>query len=306
LGGRVIREKRINRPREAFSVEETLAALSGLVERMNLQARGAPSIVGVGVALAGIVRRDDGFVAMAPNLGWHDVPLGPQIAETLGTSLPVWIANEADLGALAEHRRGAAIGADNVVYVTGEVGVGGSLIMDGRPMAGASGYSGEVGHIPLAANGVRCGCGSIGCWETVIGERALLERAGYPVDGGRAAIDALIRDARFGRRRPIAALNDVGQWLGRGIAALTNVLNPSMVVVGGLFERVYPFIEQPLSATFSELALAPSARIVSIVPAKLGLDAPLLGAAELAFEAVLDDPAALAQWGTHQEWRVVA
>ena len=221
-------------------------------------------------------------------------------------NLPLWIANEADLGALAEHRRGDGVGFDDVLYISGEVGVGGGLIIGGQQMAGAAGYGGEVGHIPLNPAGVACGCGSVGCWETEIGERALLERAGYPVDGGPEAIEAVLRDATAGVERPLAALDHVGRWLGRGIAALTNVLNPSLVVLGGQFERIYPFINESLKATFNELALRPSARIVSIVPSSLGLDAPLLGAAELAFEELLDDPIKLAESAGSHEWRVVA
>lgn len=306
LGGQVLAHRRANRAREAQSLDETISELAALVEQVRGSVDRTSQLVGIGVGVAGIVSRLDGVVAVAPNLGWHDVPLGPRIATALETSLPIWVANEADLGALAEHRRGAAMSADNVLYISGEVGVGGGLIVEGRQMAGASGYGGEVGHVPLNPQGVACGCGSIGCWETEIGERALLARAGYPADGGPPAIDSLIRDAVAGAERPLEALDHAGRWLGRGIAALTNVLNPSLVVLGGLFERIYPFVEQPLAKTFSELALRPSARVVKIVPGMLGLDAPLLGAAELAFDPLLDDPISLAESELSQEWRVVA
>ncbi len=96
---------------------------------------------------------------MAPNLGWIDVPLGRRLAAALATPVPISVANEADLGALAEHRRGAAVGVDDVLYVSGEVGVGGGIIVDGRPMTGVAGYSGEVGHIPFDPDGRPCRCG---------------------------------------------------------------------------------------------------------------------------------------------------
>lgn len=307
LGGKVLREERMNRPREAYSLDETVVALLGLIDRLGLETRPVAPIVGIGVALAGIVRRDDGRVAMAPNLGWRDVPLGPRLAEALGSAtLPISVANEADLGALAEHRRGAAVGIDDVLYISGEVGIGGGLIVNGRPMSGASGYGGEIGHMPLNPSGVRCGCGSVGCWETEAGERALLEQAGYPATGGLDALAELILEARLGTPRALAAFDHVGTWLGRGIAALTNVFNPRVIVLGGTFERIHPFVQRRLQQTFLELALPASAQIVSIVPAKLGPDAPLIGAAELAFEALLDDPASLAEYGNPHEWRVVA
>ena len=306
LGGQVLRHERVNRPREAFSLDQTTIQLVDIVDRLGRDARGLGPVVGVGVAFAGIVHQSDGVVAMAPNLGWRDVPLGQRLAAALDTPLSVHVANEADLGALAEHRRGAAVGVNDVLYISGEVGVGGGVIVDGRPLTGASGYAGEVGHMPLVPSGRRCGCGSHGCWETEIGERALLERAGYAMDGGRDAVDELIRDARLGSPRPLAALDHVGTWLGRGIAALTNVLNPSLVVLGGLFQRIYLLVERPLMATLNELALGPSARTVAVVPASLGIDAPLLGAAELAFEALLEDPLSFADTANQQKRRVVA
>jgi predicted NBD/HSP70 family sugar kinase len=277
-----------------------------LVDEIDARRNPPAPLIGLGVGIAGIVRREDAVVAIAPNLGWHDVPFGETLSDALGLRLPLWLANEADLGALAEHRRGVAAGYDDVLYISGEVGVGGGLIIGGLQMAGAAGYGGEVGHLPLNPNGIACGCGSVGCWETEIGERALLDRAGYPTEGGPQAIEALLRDATAGADKPLAALGHVGSWLGRGIAALTNVLNPSLVVLGGQFERIFPFIRGSLVATFDELALRPSARVVSIVPGSLGLDAPLLGAAELAFDGLLDDPIKLAESAGSQEWRVVA
>jgi len=103
---------------------------------------------------------------MAPNLGWWDVPLGRIVGEKLGTAHDVLVANEADLGALAEHRRGVGAAVDDLLFISGEVGVGGGIILDGRPLTGAFGYGGEIGHLPLNPAGARCGCGSDGCWES--------------------------------------------------------------------------------------------------------------------------------------------
>jgi predicted NBD/HSP70 family sugar kinase len=160
--------------------------------------------------------------------------------------------------------------------------------------------------MPLNPTGEACGCGSFGCWETEVGERALLARAGYPVDGGRRAVEEVLRDAEHGNDRASAALEHIGTWLGRGIAGLVNILNPQLVVLGGLFQRIYPYVKQPLMREVERLTLRPSYAVVRIVPASLGLDAPLLGAAELAFEHVLDDPASLAEPTDQTEWMVVA
>ena len=174
---------------------------------------------------------------MAPNLGWRDVPLGERLAQVLGAAVPIAVANDADLGALAELRRGAARGADDVLSSSGEVGVGGGLIVDGRPLTGVAGYGGEVGHMPVNPDGRPCRCGSIGCWETEVGEGALLRRAGHPPEGGRAAVDAVLREAERGSPVALAALAETGRWLGIGLAGLVNVLNPRLVVLGGRLRR---------------------------------------------------------------------
>jgi predicted NBD/HSP70 family sugar kinase len=228
---------------------------------------------------------------MAPNLGWRNVPLGGRLAEALGIDGPVAIANDADLGALAEVRRGAAIGADDVLFISSEVGVGGGLIVDGQPLGGAAGYGGEIGHIPVNPNGSACQCGSVGCWETEVGERALLQRAGYPPAGGRGAVDSVLLEAEAGSPMAGAALDSVGRWLGFGLAGLVNVFNPRLVVLGGLFGRIYPFVGETVERELDRRALPGPRSLVRIVPATLGVDASVLGAAELAFEPLLAEPA---------------
>ena len=245
----------------------------------------------MGAAVVGIVRRADGLVSMAPNLGWRDVPLGVRLAQALGVYVPIAVANEADLGALAELRRGAAIGEKDIVFISGEVGVGGGLIVDGEPLNGADGYAGEIGHMTVDPRGAPCRCGSTGCWETVVGGGALLARAGRPRESGRAGSDERLRDASRGSATDLAALEDVGRWLGLGLASLVNVLDTRVIVLGGLFGRIHPFVIEPLTRELDRRALPASRALVRVVPATLGVDAPLLGAAELAFEPLLADPA---------------
>ena len=309
LGGKVLRSARIDRSRGGVSVDETIDELARLargIAAFDEPAQADEHLVGVAIAFCGIVRRADGVVIMAPNLGWWDVPLGRIVGEKLGTAHDVLVANEADLGALAEHRRGVGAAVDDLLFISGEVGVGGGIILDGRPLTGAFGYGGEIGHLPLNPAGARCGCGSDGCWETEVGEHALLARAGLPVEGGRGAIDELLRRAANRDAEALAAFEHVGTWLGRGIAGLVNVLNPRLVIVGGLYVRIYSYIEEPMQREVGRLALRPSSAVVSIVPSALGVDAPLLGAAELAFEQLLDDPTSVSETGFITEWRVVA
>lgn len=291
LGGTVHDLVRVERPRTHLSLDEIAADLATLADPLLAPWRADPALLGVGVAVAGVVRRSDGVVRHAPNLGWRDAPLAARLGQVLGLDLPVAVANEADLGGLAEHRRGAATGVGSVVFVTGEVGVGGNLIVDGRPLVGAAGYAGEIGHLPVNPGGARCGCGAVGCWETEIGERALLLRAGRPVDGGRAAVEDVIAAAARGDAEALAAMEQLGDWLGLGVAALVNIFNPTLVVLGGLFERIHRFMAPSIERALEEHALAASHELVSVVPGQLGSDAPVLGAAELALEPLLADPA---------------
>ena len=292
FGGAVHDFARVDRPRGHLALDDIVGDLVELAGPMLDPLRGDPRLLGIGVGVAGVVRRSDGMVRQAPNLGWRDAPLGSRLRAALAVDLPVAIGNEADLGGLAEHRRGAAIGTDAVVYVTGEVGIGGNLLIDGRPLLGAAGYAGEIGHMPVNPEGGACGCGSRGCWETEIGEPAILRVANRPIDGGREGIAEVIAAARDGEPRATQAMAHVGTWLGIGLAGLVNILNPTLVVLGGLFERLHPFLAERVGEVLDERALPASRDLVSVVPAALGADGPVLGAAELAFEPFLLDPAA--------------
>lgn len=291
LGGEVLELVRVDRPREHKAPDDIVGDLLRLPPVRAHEP--ADSLIGVGVAMVGVVRRSDGCVSLAPNLGWHDAPLGDRLGASLPSGLRVEVANEGDLGALAEVRRGVARGAENVLFISGEVGVGGGVIVAGQPLTGRSGYAGEIGHLPVNPGGLPCGCGSTGCWETEVGERALLMRAGHSPDGGRAEVDAVLREATEGRSSALAAVEEVGRWVGIGLAGLVNVFNPELVVLGGLLGRIHPLAAPIIERELDRRALAAPRGVVRVVPSSLGTDAPLLGAAELAFEPLLSDPA---QW----------
>jgi predicted NBD/HSP70 family sugar kinase len=292
FGGSILASVRVERLRAHRLPEEILPDLLELATPVLESAPAHGTLIGVGVAVVGIVRRSDGLVRLAPNLGWRDVPLGQQLTNGLGVSVPVFVANDADLGVLAEHRRGVARDVDDVVYISGEVGVGAGLLLEGRPMRGSQGYGGEIGHLPIHRDGGQCGCGAHGCWETEVGERALLAATGRSLDGGAAEVDQVIEAAIAGDATTLEGLRSVGDWLGVGIAAIVNAFNPEMVILGGLFARIYPFVADAVAARLEISALEASRDAVRVVPAALGADVILLGAAELAFEPFLSDPAA--------------
>jgi predicted NBD/HSP70 family sugar kinase len=291
LGGRILHLARVaHRPRR-LAFEQTVEDILKLIQSAQATIPAGSWIAGLGIAVPGVVRRGDGLVHFGPNLGWRDVPLGHLVADRLGSVLPVVIANEADLGAIAEHTWGAGVGADHLIYISSDVGVGGGLVIDGRPLVGAAGCAGEVGHVQVNPLGVRCRCGAVGCWETEIGGPALLRRAGGAEKGYQPeAVARVLRGAAWGDPVALAAVEEVGRWLGAGLSGLVNAFNPQRVVLGGYLGNMWPLVEHIVDAELRVRVMAPALEVIEIRAARLGADAPLLGAAELALAGVLDEP----------------
>ncbi|HEY6798109.1 MAG TPA: ROK family transcriptional regulator [Kineosporiaceae bacterium] len=290
LGGRVV-ARRGTRFRPSASPAVVAAAVRRLVEALldDPVGYGAP-IVGMGVALPAVVRRPDGFIRFAPNLGWVDQPLGELLAVQLMDVLRghrVQVGNDADLGVLAEHLRGAAVGENDVVFIMGGVGVGGGCIVGGVPLTGAGGYAGEVGHLPVVPGGRSCRCGARGCWETVIGEPAIARALGQR----SADVDELVQAVHAAAGS--GALDAVACHLGRGLAAVVNLLNPRLVIIGGVLGEVFGAARDAVRAALDATALTASADQVQLALPRLGADAVLVGASELAWEELLADPVAV-------------
>jgi predicted NBD/HSP70 family sugar kinase len=288
LGGQILDRRELRQHEADYDIGRTLRRIRRLTaEVLKGAPEGAPC-VGVGVGVCGVVRHDDGLVRFAPNLGWVDVPFGHLLADLLPGHLPITVGNDADLGAIAEHTRGAAVGSGNVVYLAAEVGVGGGIILDGVPLGGAGGYGGEVGHMIVNPRGRRCRCGARGCWETEIGEDALLRAAGLEPDG-TVDVSGVIAAAAAGDRAARAALRRVGDWLGIGVANLVNLFNPEVVVFGGVLRDVFPEVREQVEQALGLALTAPREQVRLVLPA-LGADSVIIGAAEVAFGPLLDDP----------------
>jgi len=291
LGGHVYEQVRVPRPR-GESAGETVDVVAGLSGDLLAGLPADSTLTGVGVGVAGVTRRSDGFVQLAPNLGWRDVALGEMLASALGLSDPVLVANEADLGALAEYRRGVGVGAAHLIYISGEAGIGAGIIHDGKPMLGAAGYAGEAGHTLINPDGQACRCGAAGCWETEAGEAALARLAGIPSNvTGLRLVDTILAMAHDGDQKTLDALAEIGRWLGLGIGNLVNLFNPQLVVLGGFFHPLFPFLEKAIFEGARLGALDAPGDIAHIAAGGLGPDAPLIGAAELAISEVIADPA---------------
>ena len=242
-----------------------------------------------------MVRRADGMVRLAPTIGWVEEPVGEALNAELNRlggadAGPLVVGNIADVAALVEHSRGAAAGRDNVIYLYGDAGVGGGIIAGGRRVTGHGGYGGEVGHMVVNPRGRPCGCGSHGCWETEIGEVALLELAGRGHLSGREAVLGVVDAAMRGDWAAQRAVRQVGDWVGLGVGNLINIFNPEAVIFGGTLRDVYLAAAAQIRSRLNEVALPACREHVRLRTPELGPDAALIGAAELAFERLLADP----------------
>ncbi|SES27146.1 ROK family transcriptional regulator [Lentzea albida] len=238
--------------------------------------------VGVGISVPGVVRRADGHVHEAPNLHWTGVALGKRLEAVL--KLPVQVGNDAELGALAEHVRGAARESSDMVYISADVGVGGGVILSGQPLRGSGGYVGELGHMVVNPRGRRCYCGCDGCWETEVGEPALCRALSLPDDAPRGAVVAALRALD-----DPSVLDEFSGWLSLGLANIVNVLGPELVVLGDLYTALPASVVDAVSSAVQQRSLVSRAvGGTQVVTSPLGRDAKLVGAAELAFEPVLE------------------
>ncbi len=294
IGGYVYNQIRIARPRGHFDPETTVSDIIELARPLLGALPPGHNLAGVGAAVVGIVRRNDGFVHLAPNLGWRELPIGEMLSRELDLGVPVMVANDADLGALGEYRRGGLGRIAHLVYISGEVGIGCGVIADGKPLLGSAGYAGEAGHTLINPDGLRCRCGATGCWETEAGEKPLLRRVeAVESASGLAAVDAVAQLAGNGDEQTLRAIAETGMWLGVGISNLINLFNPEIIVLGGLYHRLFDYIQESVIKG-SQRSLAASSGMVEIRRSGIGANAPLIGAAELAIAELIDDPAGVA------------
>ncbi|XVQ16035.1 ROK family protein [Spirillospora sp. CA-255316] len=293
LGGTILERREASRTRGPFDPGEMVGALAAAARSLMRKAGRDAVCVGAALAFPGTVRRSDDQIMFGPNLDVGDLALGDALSRRLGLGIPVSVCNDANLGALAEHERGAGVGCDNLIYLHGDVGVGGGIIVGGRLLGGDEGYGGEIGHMMVNPGGRLCGCGSRGCLEAEVGERTLLDHAGREESSdlvGRDAVRAVVDAADRGDIVARDALHRVGTWLGWGVANLVNIFNPGLVVFGGTLRDIYLGAAAQVRSVLATGALAAPREKVRLRTAALGDDTTLVGAAEFAFAAVLADP----------------
>jgi len=247
------------------------------------------TIAGVGIGVPGQVIVNQGLLVEAPNLaGWKNIYVGREMEKRL--NLPVILDNDANVAALGEYVFGAGRGCREMLMVTLGTGVGGGFILDGKLYRGASGGAGEFGHIIICHDGAKCSCGRRGCVEAYVGTKGLLRNLYEQLDSGNSSsLSTHIRNslspkdisqaANSGDKVAIEVLAEAGKWLGVAIGSVANLLNLERVVVGGGVAGAGDFILEPARQQIANTALKVSYADIEVIPAKLGNEAGLTGAA---------------------------
>jgi predicted NBD/HSP70 family sugar kinase len=271
------------------TVKEMISIVSEILNSSFSEMRDELRIVAVGIAVPGIVRVDLGVVEFAPHLDWKDEPVAQLMHETFG--YPAFAANDANLGTIAERLYGTAIGMGDVIYLNGSrSGIGGGVIVNGHPLSGAHGFGAELGHTSVTPGGLPCYCGRHGCLETEVSLSRFLTILGLdsidPDDLGHV-IEAST-DKRLWRE-----VNRQLDVLAIAISNFISVFNPEIVVLagflGGLLEADPTQLAERVAAnSFRQLSAD-----VRVVRAQLRSQHLLVGAAELAFASILQDPCSL-------------
>jgi glucokinase len=287
--GTIIEELRVVSP------ATDVPAIEAAIEKLVTELRTRHPIDAVGVGAAGYIDKSRAVVLFAPNLAWRDLDLKSDLESSLG--LPVVVENDANAAAWGEFQFGAGHDVDDLLLVTVGTGVGGGVVLDGSLFRGAFGVGAEIGHMRVVPDGILCGCGNRGCFEMYASGSALvretrtaarssllaadlLERAGGDPD---AITGPLITDAAMaGDTFAIEQLSALGRWLGEGIASLTAVLDPAVVVIGGGVSAAGELLLGPTRASFGAQLTGRGHRpMLEIRKARLGNRAGLIGAADL-------------------------
>lgn len=281
-------DQRPRRPEEVLNAAEQLGA-----EAAKTAAAQGLRLAGAALAVPGLVSSGAGpqawgagecnVIRRAPNLGWRDVPVPAQLA-----GLPVLVDNEANLAALGELQ---ASGTADFIYISGEIGIGAGIVLDGRLFRGARGFSGEIGHVTIRPEGPVCRCGARGCLEQYAGQESILAAAGTVA--ARDAASSIVDLAAAGDPGMLRALSDAGTALGVAAAGVVNLLDLDTVVLGGTYAPAAPWLRAQIEEQIREHAVTASWAPVTVRASTLGPRATVVGAAGSVVRAIHDAPA---QW----------
>ena len=278
-------------------IDRVLSAAKGAISKAELE---TSEFVGLGIAAAGVLDLRKGLITTSPNLpDWYDVPLRDMLADKLG--IITYLINDASAAALGEHRFGAGIGVDNMIYLTVSTGIGGGIIVDGELYFGADGCAGELGHMTIEVAGPQCHCGNFGCLEALASGWAVARDAKTRINQGEksAIIDLaggkledinaekIATAARQGDRLACDIVSKAANHLGVGLSNLVNIFNPELIVIGGGLSKMGGLLLKPARKVIQERAFRLPADTVRIVRARCGSNAGIIGAATYVFAQCL-------------------
>jgi predicted NBD/HSP70 family sugar kinase len=294
LRGRVLARRRIGRSIAELGPARALGEVADVARALVAEAGSrVDQVQSLHLAIPGLIDADAGMLALAPNLHWRDVDIVHTLMGRLQWSdARIGVDNDANMGAMAHYAMGDTSRSQNLLYIAGAVGVGAGMIVDGRIVRGSAGFAGEVGHIALGSPERLCGCGRYGCWETAVSLSALLQAldepsAENPVDLG-ARLVRIRRAAAAGDERVLSAIGEQAHWLGIGMSALANILNPDTFVLGGHFSVLRTYYEEPVLAELRSRLLAGAVSRLEF--SDLEFEAASLGAAHTGIAQLIADP----------------
>lgn len=286
LSGTVLAHEYVSGDFSGADPTSTLRKLARIARRVL---RGGSSsgalFLGSSLALPGLFSADT--LTIAPNLGWRNIPR-KELLRPLHDLDVTLVANEADLAAyaVAYPRPGVPEGPESFIYVSGEVGIGGGLIVNHQPLSGAHGWSGEIGHICVEPEGAICSCGARGCLETVAGLKALGHAAGL---GDNASTREILQHAGHGSRAQ-DAMTHAGHALGQALSAVVNTVDISQVYLGGLVAEIAPYLLPSLHEELATRVLQAPWQTPQIDILPHSEDLSLRGGAHRVLELTVDDP----------------
>ncbi|MCC8477721.1 ROK family transcriptional regulator [Streptomyces globisporus] len=266
---------------EGFDRAEVL--VKRLIEATGI---GPDKVIGVGLGVPGPIDVESGTLGSTSILpGWTGINPSEELSGRLG--VPVYVDNDANLGALGELVWGSGRGVKDLAYIKVASGVGAGLVIDGTIYRGPGGTAGEIGHITLDESGPVCRCGNRGCLETFTAARYVLPLL-QPSHGPGLTMERVVQLAREGDPGCRRVIGDVGRHIGSGVANLCNLLNPSRVVLGGSLAEAGELVLGPIRDSVSRYAIPSAARQLSVLPGALGGRAEVLGALALVLSEMGD------------------
>ncbi|MBY0124550.1 ROK family protein [Bacillus sp. S/N-304-OC-R1] len=279
LDGEIIKEEMITIKEQSF--ESVLPLLKKSIHLMIDSAPNSPyGVVGIGVGVPGVVD-DKGVILFAPNLKWRNIHLRDYLMEEF--NIPVIIDNEANAGAWAEKQFGIAKNISNMIYVSVGIGIGTGIIIQDSLYKGAAGFSGEMGHISIEMNGKKCGCGNKGCWEMYASENALLTQAKLLLKTeDDIDIFKLLNLAKEGKHSIINLFNEIGEYIGIGLANIVNIFNPENIIIGNRFACTESLLANPINRVIEQRSLPFHQQNLSINFSSLGHNSCALGSSSFA------------------------